>query len=58
MGARKTPAKKLAAKRKAAGKTTIQARSSASGGFVILDSPLKLKHLTAAHIKQVVKSTS
>ena len=53
--AKKAPAKK-AASRKAATRTAIRSRTSASGQYLIFDSPLKPKHFTEDQIEQAVKA--
>jgi len=60
MAKRKAAAKKVSA-RKAASRTAVTSttvRSSATGQFVIFDSPLKPKHVTEKQIKQAVKAAA
>jgi len=57
MAKRKAAAKKAASK-KVARKVAGQSRSSASGQYVIFDSPLKPQHVTEEQIRQAVKAAA
>jgi hypothetical protein len=57
MAKRKAAAKKVVSK-KAAKKSAVRSRSTASGQYVIFDSPLKPKHVTEKQIRQAVKAAA
>jgi hypothetical protein len=55
--ANKAPVRKAAAK-KVAAKTAVRPGSSASGRYVVFDSPLKPTHVSEEQIKQAVKAAA